>query len=207
MRKLFVLLLSSGAMAACGVLAVDAAPALAAKCHCQRGPRGFTGPSGPAGPRGAQGPAGPQGPNGATGARGPAGPAGATGPAGPGLTNFDAVLTTVGQSHTVTVGDFTVSDVNNATTNGGCSGIKIFGTQTYYDGSGQYDPGWGTIIPANTSDTIGPAGDLSEVFQGYDLVTPSFITGDVGDSSSTRGAQPLATGVIPCVNVGGVAGS
>src|ERR1700693_1111926 len=99
-RKLVVLLLSSGAIAALGSLAVEAAPALAAKCHCQRGPRGFTGPRGA---RGAQGSRGPAGANGAAGAQGPAGPAGAmgpagaTGPAGPGVGTFDNVFTSVAE--------------------------------------------------------------------------------------------------------------
>jgi hypothetical protein len=127
------LLLSSGAVAAFGVLAIDAAPALAAKCHCKRGPRGFTGPRGPQGPQGAkgaqgaQGAQGPAGPPGAAGTPGPAGPAGPTGPTGPqgaGLNNFDANLTTPGQVNSVTVGSFTVSDAD-AVGGTGCVGIGV----------------------------------------------------------------------------------
>jgi hypothetical protein len=115
MKKLLVLLLSSGAMAAFGVLAVDASPALAAKCHCKRGPRGFTGPRGPAGPAG---PAGARGPAGATGPAGPAGPAGG------GLNNWDGVLKTPGQVQSVTIGSFTVFD-SDLPSGLGCSDISI----------------------------------------------------------------------------------
>ena len=73
MRKVLILLVSSGAMAAFGVIAVDASPALAAKCHCKTGPRG------PRGPRGFTGSRGPQGPAGPAGSAGPAGPAGPAG--------------------------------------------------------------------------------------------------------------------------------
>lgn len=186
-------------MAAAGLVAVDVTPALAAKCHCKRGPRGFTGPRGPAGPAGARGPAGPAGPAGATGA---------TGPAGGGLSNFDAVLTSVGQTHAVTVGDFTVADVNNKTTNGGCSGLTLFGTQPYFFAFGQAIP-VSAMQPAGTSTPFGGGGGtgrLNFIFQAYDL-TPSYITGDVGDSSSTAGAPTQPSGVIPCVNIGGVSGS
>jgi hypothetical protein len=65
----------------------------AKKQHCSRaersvswnvqGPKGDTGPAGPAGLRGDTGPAGPAGPKGDTGAAGPAGPEGDTGAAGP----------------------------------------------------------------------------------------------------------------------------
>lgn len=46
------------------------------KCICPPGPRGATGPQGPAGPPGATGPQGPAGATGATGPQGPAGPPG-----------------------------------------------------------------------------------------------------------------------------------
>jgi len=200
-------------MAAAGVVAVDVTPALAAKCHCKRGPRGFTGPRGPRGARGPQGPAGPRGPAGANGAQGPAGPAGATGPAGSGLSNFDSVLTTVGQSHSVTIGDFTVADVNNKTTNGGCSGITLFGSKPYYFAIGANKPvpataavtAAGTSTPVATGGVATP-GQLNVLLQAYDF-TPSFITGDVGDSSATQGAPAQPSGVTPCVDIGGVAGS
>ncbi len=49
MRRLLILIVTAGAF---GVIAVDATPSLAAKCHCQRVPRGFTGAHGPQGPAG-----------------------------------------------------------------------------------------------------------------------------------------------------------
>ncbi len=121
MRKSFVLLLASGVMAAAGVIAVDVTPALAAKCHCQRGPRGFTGPRGPRGP---QGPAGARGPAGSNGSAGPAGATGPAGPAGAGLNNFNKLLNTAGQVNSVTVGSFTLSD-SEALSGSGCNGVKL----------------------------------------------------------------------------------
>ncbi len=117
MKKLVVLLLSSGAVAALGMIAVDASPALAAKCHCQRGPRGFPGPRGP------QGPAGPAGAAGPTGATGP------TGPAGAGLNNWDSVLKTPGQVESITEGSFTVFDADQVG-GGGCSDIQLTNNST-----------------------------------------------------------------------------
>ena len=223
MRKSFILLLSSGVMAAAGLVAVDVAPALAAKCHCQRGPRGFTGPrgprgsQGPAGPQGPQGPQGPAGNNGAAGPAGPAGAAGATGPAGPGLSNFDNVLTSVGQSFSVTEGDFTVADVNNATTNGGCSGVTLFGSKAYYWNHGGLGSPWSNLLGSGTSvhvtgpnavatvgSTGGPAqtGSSDNLFQAFDG-TPSYISGDVGEGDGFT----QASGIVACTTVGGVAGS
>ena len=209
MRKLLVLLVSSGVMAAFGVLAVDATPALAAKCHCKRGPRGFTGPRGPRGLTGVRGPVGPRGPT------GPQGPAPPPGPPPPQTqSDFDAVLTTVGQTHTVTFGDFSVSDVNNATTNGGCSGIKLFGNAGYFVGlgvGGGAGVAWAGPIPGGTSIPLEPSlagtnavgsGRANILVQAVSS-TPSFITGTVGDLDGAA----LPSGIIPCADVGGAAGS
>jgi len=234
LRKSFVLLLSSGVMAAAGLVGV--APALAAHNSASsrgprgpQGPRGFTGPRGPRGPQGPAGPRGPQGAqgsqgpagnNGAPGPAGPAGPAGAagaTGPAGPGLSNWDTVLTSVGQVHSVTIGDFTAADVNNLSVNGGCSAATLFGSKGFvYDVfTGDTAGSTGeTATPGGSSITIVPAtaappeppggadGSMNNTFQAYDG-TPSYITGVVG--SDTGNALP--TGIFPCINVGGVAGS
>jgi hypothetical protein len=202
-KKLVALLLSSGAMAAFGVIAVGATPALAKKCHCKRGPRGFTGPrgrAGPRGPRGARGPTGPQGPE----------PPQEPPPFSPSdLSNFDTVLTTVGQTHTLTFGDFTVSDVNNLSTNGGCSGIKLFSPNAYAVTQGTpSDTGGEPFVPVTggvaTSITVGqnPGGHGDAVFQALDA-TPSYITGIVGDFTGAA----LPSGIFPCVNLGGASGS
>ena len=126
MRKLLVLVLSSSALAAFGVLAIDAAPALAAKCHCARGPRGFTGPRGPKGATGAKGATGPAGP------AGPAGPTGPTGPAGPGMSNFDGLLITANAVHSVTIGKFTIFD-GESPAGQGCNGIQIMNNSSSAD--------------------------------------------------------------------------
>src|SRR5437588_11201121 len=103
-------------MAAAGLVAVDASPALAAKCHCKRGPRGFTGPRGP------QGPAGPRGPQGNTGPAGPQGPPGTSSSSS--LTNFIGYLNTAGQTKSVTVGAFTYSTFENLDGSGCASGVN-----------------------------------------------------------------------------------
>ena len=211
-------------MAAFGVLAVDVAPALAAKCHCQRGPRGYTGPRGPkgsAGPRGqqgsagARGPQGPQGPQGATGtagspgSAGPAGPAGATGPQGPGLNNWDANLTTPGQVNAVTIGSFTVSDAD-AIGGGGCNGVTLSDTSTKkydfaetttayaYDTDGDWDTGLAATSTQTLADQTGGA-----VFQAALTNGSSMISGVVGDVNGSAASN----GNIPCIDVGGVAGT
>lgn len=206
MRKVLVLLLSSGAMAAFGVIAVDAAPALAAKCHCKRGPRGFTGPRGPRGP---QGPAGPAGPRGSNGAPGPAGPAGPPGPAGAGQTpNFDKVLTTGGEVNSVTVGAFTVSD-NEALNGSGCGGITITDNSST-----------GVMYAyAHEDDNDGFTTDLAAGAGGATTFTPDHVNGfnvalqdgssmafgrvaDLDDSTTTE-----ANGLQTCIDLGYVSGS
>ena len=214
MRKLFVLLLSSGAVVAFGVLAVDAAPALAAKCHCKTGATGPRGPRGPVGPRGFTGPAG------AKGSTGPAGPAGAAGPAGPagaGLNNWDSVLNTPSQVQSVTIGSFTVfdSDLPDGT---GCSFIQVANNSASQNadyGIGQFDtfgdqgiaPGTTTTFPGGVG-----AGFVNVLFQGALLDGSSMITGIVGNSgggssNGTSYATAQPNGNIPCINVGGLAGT
>jgi Collagen triple helix repeat (20 copies) len=209
LKKLFVLLLSSGVLAAFGAIAVDASPALAAKCHCKRGKRG---PRGPRGFTGARGPQGPAGPRGATGPAGPQGPQGPPGSGGGGLSNFDNVLTSVGQVGSVTVGDFTIADVNNNTTNGGCSGITLNDAKGYvFDvfrgdgggGTGEIPFPGGTIQITTGAPPPGPAaGSMNNIVQAYDG-TPSFLTAIVGNDTGSQ----LPSGVWPCVNVGGASGS
>jgi hypothetical protein len=221
LKKLVVLLLSSGAMAAFGVIAVDASPALAAKCHCKRGPRG------PRGPRGFTGPRGPQGPTGPAGARGPAGSNGATGPAGPagpGLNNFDAYLTTPGQTHSVTVGSFTVSDADQV--NGkGCLGIGITNNSSSTDGwlnAGSKGTNGSTMTvalgkgstldvydedaPDGTDTGAGTSADPAMLFEAWlaSGSTSSSVTGLVGDANSDT---PSPSGNTACLDMGGFAGS
>lgn len=209
MRKLFALLLSSGAVAAVGLLAVDAAPALAAKCHCKRGPRGFTGP---------RGPRGPAGPRGATGSPGPAGPAGATGPAGPagaGLNNFDKYLTTAGQVNSVTIGQFTVSD-NETLSGGGCGGITLTDNSasgvkyaySYVDFANNQNNGWSAAQSAGSSGAtnFGAANvDNSLIVQAVLADGSSMLTGTVGNNDDITTAQ--ANNLQPCIDVGGLAGT
>jgi hypothetical protein len=203
-RKVLVLLLSSGALAAFGVIAVDAAPAMAAKCHCKRGARG------PRGPRGFTGPRGPQGPAGSRGATGPAGPAGATGPAGPpgpaggGITNFDKDLNTAGEVNSITVGKFTVFDAEN-TAGTACTGINLTGPATtsgYTWASGTTT--WSNETTTNTqTDIINDS--APERVAAYADDGSSFLMAFVG--SDDEHATPLASGLQPCVDVGGVSGS
>ena len=218
MRKPLVLLLSSGVMAAFGLVAVDIAPALAAKCQCQRGPRGFTGPRGPkgaTGARGPQGPAGARGANGSAGATGPAGPAGATGPAGPGLNNWDGIITTSGAVMSVTIGSFTISDADKLG-GGGCSNIDLTNNSSSQKadvGIGAFDDlndtGYGPLAPgaSTTSSTVGYLvlpGEVNAMFSAALVDGSSMISGIVGNSGTN--ASPQANQNIPCINVGGVAG-
>ena len=214
MRKLFVLLVSSGAMVALGVLGVDVAPALAAKCHCERGPRGFTGPRGPRGPQGPQGPAGARGPagsNGANGSTGPAGPAGATGPAGPGLNNFDGDLTTAGAVQSITIGMFTVSD-NDALDGSGCSEIHLTNNSSSVEAyrafvnaddflGGAINPGSFRNVATNDAENYYP-------FDAFLADGSSMISGHVVNSGGGGSglATPEQNGNVPCINMGGVSG-
>lgn len=196
MKKLLVLILSSGAVAAFGVLTLTTAPALAAKCHCKRGPRGFTGP---------RGPAGPAGPRGATGPAGPAGPTGPAGPAGGGLSNFDMVLSTPGQVHSVTIGQFTVSDADQ-TGGTGCLGLSITGnsaTQTYDFAQNKFDTIWANEAAGSTTPIgTGPGDQPLEGIMATLKDGSSMVTGLIGDDNATA----LPSGNKPCINLGGVAG-
>ena len=200
MKKLLVLFLSSGAMAMVGVIAVDASSAVAAKCQCKRGPRGFTGP------RGATGAAGP------AGSAGPAGPTGATGPAGPaggGLNNWDGVLKTPGQVQSVTIGSFTVFDADQLG-GGGCTDISITNNSAtqnadyyYWDGD-QTDRGslgkglteTGIVVYNNTG---------AYPMSAYLLDGSSMITTMAANSQDFANAG--ANGNIPCINIGGISGT
>ena len=207
-------------MAAAGVVAVGAVPALAAKCHCQRGPRGFTGPRGPAGPRGATG---ARGAAGAAGAAGPAGPAGATGPAGAGFNNFDGILSTAGSTKSVTIGSFTVSDFDQLDGNG-CGPISFTNNSTSQSADwSRYNESQGTIVGSpvaeewgvlgkGSSTQISTQGGSSTPGNNGELLVPlqallqdgsSMITAQVG--METGNAAP--SGNFPCINVGGVAGT
>jgi hypothetical protein len=205
LRKSFVLLLASGVMAAAGVVAVDVTPALAAKCHCKRGPRGFTGPRGPRGPQGPAGPRGATGARGSTGAQGPQGPAGAN---GGGLNNFDKTLTTAGQVNSVTVGQFTVSD-SEALSGSGCNdimltdnsstGVKYAYTDTDFSGfNGDQAAGSAGALDLGTDDG-------SIVLQAFLQDGSSMLTGIVGDDDDFTPTN--ANGLTECVDLGGVSGT
>jgi hypothetical protein len=197
-RKLLVLLLSSGATAAFGVLAVDVAPALAAKCHCQRGPRGFTGPRGPAGPTG------PRGANGSNGSTGPAGPAGPAGPPGAGLNNFDGFLTTSGQVKSVTIGSLTVSEFEKVN-GGGCSGNGPAVTDDSSTVRWAYAFEFNVFTDEAPGSTVHASNDVgSETIQAYLEDGSSMITGVVG--SDDEHTTALSNGLTPCVTVGGISG-
>jgi hypothetical protein len=210
LRKSFVLLLASGVMAAAGVVAVDVTPALAAKCHCKRGPRGFTGPRGPRGPQGPSGARGPAGARGANGSAGPAGPAGPQGPAGPGLNNFDKFLVTAGAVNSVTFGNITVSD-SEALDGSGCNGINL--SDSASDGAvaaigilTANGKGSGFTNPVDSSgvDPTNGVGTGNNLFQAIDIDGHGLATGDVGDVTATTA---LSNGLFPCVDIGGVAGT
>jgi hypothetical protein len=187
-------------MAAAGVVAVDVTPALAAKCHCKRGPRGFTGPRGPRGP---QGPAGARGPAGANGAQGPQGPAGAS---GGGLNNFDAYLTTAGAVNSLTVGSFTISNADQLG-GGGCSGINITDTSStqgmWYDHN-NIDGSFSHTAAPTGAVFLDDPGDSQNTFQAFLDNGSSMITGMVGNSGSDL--TPAPSGNIPCVDLGGASG-
>lgn len=179
MRKSFILLLASGVMATAAVVAVDATPAFAAKCHCKRGRRGPRGPRGFTGPRGPQGPAGPAGARGPAGAQGPAGP---TGPAGPGSANLTHYVVTAGAAGTGGTGATLVA--------GGTTGLHPLYTQGPFTIVGQciVGSGGGNDIWAGTfivsSDSHSTPGALSSEYAGDfpDDTAPSsasyFNTGD-----------------------------
>jgi hypothetical protein len=131
--------------------------------------------------------------------------------------NFDMELTSVGQVGEVTIGDFTVADVNNATTNGGCSGLRLFGSSKYWVGGGSLGGTWhgplaaGTSIPLEASLGGGHAlgsGRANILFQAVSqstpssVTTPSYITGQVGDFDGAA----LSTGIFPCLDLGNVSG-
>ena len=222
LKKLFMLLLCSGALLAFGVLAVGAASALGSACRCQRGPRGFRGPPGPRGPSGyITRPRGRRGPSGPAGQRGPAGPAGRAGPQAPGLSNFDKFLTIAGAANSVTIGSFTVSDANNFN-GGGCTGIVLSVPGGTLVASG--GPGWSVwttdAATAGSGETasrqsLGIPGDITP---GTVAITPgtqnnlfsavvndgsSVITGIVSDSTiDSTGNGPKA-----CIDWGGFAGT
>jgi hypothetical protein len=204
LRKSFVLLLSSGVMAAAGLVAVDVTPALAAKCHCKRGPRGFTGPRGP---RGAQGPAGARGPAGANGAAGPAGPQGPAGPAGM-VANFDKVLNTAGEVNSVTVGAFTVSD-NEALDGSGCGGIMITdnspaGVKYAYAHEDDGD----TFTPDNATGSAGATTFSADEVNGFNVALEdgsSMAFGRVADLDNDT--TLLSNNLQICVDLGYVSGS
>jgi hypothetical protein len=212
LKKLVVLLLSTGAMAAFGVIAVDASPALAAKCHCKRGPRGPRGPRGFTGPRGPQGPAGARGPAGANGANGATGPAG---PAGPGLNNWDGVLKTPGQVQSVTIGSFTISDAD-AVDGTGCTNISLTNnssTQTaYYGVSGQISTG-STLKSGATNTDFQHGGYYNDAnAQGFEPDGSSMFLAFLANSGGADAAYPAAatpepSGNYPCINFGGLAGT
>ena len=204
------MLLSSGAMAAVGVVTVDAAPALAAKCHCKRGPRGPRGPQGPTGPAGAPGPAGS---NGATGAAGPAGPA------GQGLNNWDGVLKTPGQVQSVTVGSFTLFD-SDLVTGKGCSTINLTNNSSTQTGElkATYEQPiqdysnhtqnveeyyYDTVSKGSTYNDLINGTELDETFQVVLQDGSSMLSALVGNWNGT--AAP--SGNVPCINVGGIAGT
>ena len=224
MRKSFVLLLSSGVMAAAGLVAVDVAPALAATCHCKRGPRGFTGPRGPRGPAGPRGSQGPAGSNGSQGAAGPAGP---TGPAGAGFNNFDGILSIAGSTKSVTIGSFTVSDFDQLDGTG-CGPVTLTNNSAGQKGNwSRYNENQSTIVGSpvagdwgvlgtagsgTNSQQISGEGGSSTPSSNGELLIPvqallqdgsSMITGQVG--METGNAAP--SGNFPCINVGGVAGT
>ena len=192
-------------MAAFGVLGLDSAPALAAKCHCKRGPRGFTGPRGPAGP------AGPAGPRGRQGPPGPPGPPPPPPPPPPGLNNWDSLLSTPGQTESITVGSFTVSDFDQLG-GGGCSDITLADNNPnvaadYADNGGGgvgHPPTHAAITHASPYPAVGNgAGTFLNLFQAALEDGSSMITGYVGNENGTQ----LTNGNFPCINVGGVAGT
>jgi hypothetical protein len=100
--------------------------------------------------------------------------------------------------------------VNNATTNGGCSGITLFGSAAYWLGFGA-SSSWAGLVPGGTTVPLEPSlsggnaagsGTANILFQAVDQ-TPSFATGTVGDVDGAA----LATGIVPCLDVGGAQGS
>ncbi|HZU59965.1 MAG TPA: hypothetical protein VE983_03325 [Solirubrobacteraceae bacterium] len=195
MKKLLVVLLSSSAMVAFGTLAVDVAPALAAKCHCKQGPPG---------------PRGPRGPRGFTGAKGATG---APGAAGQGLNNWDGFLTAPDQTQSVTVGKFTLFDSDKAAGTG-CSDIYLSDNSSSSNATGALylneaydsytiDSGGNTEDITDGGGNSNDGGYLLNPFQFYLEDGSSMITGMVGNGPGNT--EPNS--VIPCVNVGGLAGS
>ena len=202
-------------MAAAGLVAVDVAPALAAKCHCQRGPRGFTGgrgPQGPQGPAGSRGPAGQNGAPGANGSTGPAGPAGPTGPTGPqgpagssGLTNAFNADVAAGSTHLTIVGKFVLVLDNS---NGACGGAVYSGVALTTNPPNVTDYRLGIGTPENT-----PAGATISAPITPGTVSPlantgtetTFVAGLTDGSDTIWGQVGSFVKGTDCITIGGAA--
>jgi len=202
LKKVLVLLLSSGAMAAVGVVTIDAAPAMAAKCHCKRGKRG---PRGPRGPRGFTGSRGPQGPAGPRGAQGPAGPTGPQGPAGAnGLTTAFNADVPAGSTHIITVGQFVVlldNSLGSCTNNTAFNGVVLTtGPADTTDfrvalGSTANSPTGAAFSPVVTPGTTVPLASASHA--------NTFVAGLTDGSDTIWGQVGSFPRGTDCITVGG----
>jgi len=187
-KKLFVLLLSSGVIATLGMLMVEVTSASAAACHCKVGPRGPQGPrgfTGARGPQGPAGPAGPQGPAGAAGATGAAGPAGATGPAGP-----------TGPSGASTVSTY---DLQFAVQSSPSANIHVLYTQGPFAVIGSCTA-VGAVVTAGTNlVSTEPAAGTSNDWSNSEGATAVFNAGTGGGNGLTL-APPVASTAAPPVS-------
>jgi len=200
LRKHVLVPLRVSGVIALGLLVADIDPALAA-CSCKRGPRGFTGARGPQGPPGPRGPAGPRGSTGPTGHAGPAGPI------GPGLNNWDGVINTPGAVQSVTIGSFTVFDADQLA-GGGCSDIQLTNNSATENADYGYKGGSANdnqLLAGDTQTDISNSGRVDSIWTAWELDGSSMVTAIIGNSGAD--ATPLASGNIPCVNFGGLAGN
>ena len=116
------------------------------------------------------------------------------------------LLSSPGTVHSVTIGSFTVSDAD-ATGGSGCLGTTLTdnsSTQGYDFSENTLNGSW-TAETATTVSAIGTTAgnDPNELFMANLNDGSSMITGLVGDDNVTA----LASGNIPCVLQGGVAGT
>ncbi|MDQ6606824.1 MAG: hypothetical protein M3Z06_09810 [Actinomycetota bacterium] len=191
MRKLSLILAAAGLLVGSSMLGVTAAGATTTPtAHAAK-----TGKRGPRGKTGARGPRGFTGPTGSTGAKGATGLAG---PAAAALHPFSSFsqLVPFGGTESVTVGQFTVSEVAGASA---CTDIKVTNNSA---------SAASVNIVAGQAATAGP-GDFVNLASATPLVIAKASIGSVGDLDTfaavgTSGSSPsTVTGTIGGVTASG----
>ncbi len=201
--KRFSLLLAAASLVVVGsTFGIGSAGAkTSAKAHAAKTKQG---PRGKRGPRGFPGPQGPRGSTGATGATGAQGPQGIPGTPGGGgggggaLNNFDKLVPANG-TFTVTVGQFTVSEVANAS---GCNDINLINNSAFFAVAAE--TGGAASTSGNFTNVAIGGGSLDIAFASSDdfdqfsaglINGGSFVNGSVG-GITTAGGSCLVSGFV-----------